>query len=420
MSSQGQGLRFHVRSRKMEAMIELEEARQRILAAVPNPQTERIPPAEGLQRVLLERILAPLDVPPFDNSAMDGYAVRAEDVVNAKAEHPAALRLRGRIAAGQTFSGELKARECVRLFTGSPLPPGADAVVMQEDTRTDANKPEEILVLDGVKPFENVRLRGSDVKRGEPVASPGETLTAARLGLLSAMGMTEISVGKKPVVGLLVTGSELVEAGQRLGPGQIYESNRAMLSALVSRAGCIPRTLPLVPDTLEETQKALAQALLNCDAVMTSGGASVGEMDFVKAAFKNLGGTVDFWQVAMRPGKPFFLGRSPGKLVFGLPGNPVSAFVTFLVLVFPALRHWQGAAEIGLPAHPGVLAEPLANPGNRRHFMRVMVDAEGKVRSTGLQASHALSSLAAANGLVDLPPQGRRNAGETVNVMRLD
>jgi molybdopterin molybdotransferase len=328
------------------------------------------------------------------------------------------LRLRGKVAAGEAFAGEVSSGECVRIFTGSPLPPGANAVVMQEDTHLDAATPDQVLIGDAPKPWENVRRRGTDVRRGAVLAEAGEVLTAGKISLLAGQGIAEIQTGQCPRVGLLATGSELREAGQSLAPGQIHESNRVALAALVRRAGGTAQVFPLVPDTLAATHCALREAFTDCDAVVTSGGVSVGEMDFVKAAFEQLGGDLQFWKVAIRPGKPFVFGRFREKFLFGLPGNPVSAFVTFLLLVRPALRRWQGASEVVLPAHPGVLAEPLANPGERRHYMRVRMDTSGKVFSAGAQASHALGSLAAANGLVDVPPQTALTAGTTVTVMR--
>ena len=203
-----------------------------------------------------------------------------------------------------------------------------------------------------------------------------------------------------------------------LAPGQIYESNRVGLAALVQRAGGIAKLFPLVPDTLVATRLAVVETFNQCDIVVTSGGVSVGEMDFIRRAFEETGGSLDFWRVAMKPGRPFMFGHRRGKLLFGLPGNPVSALVTFLLLARPALLRWQGATEVSLPAHPGHLTEPLANPGARRHFVRVKVDAVGNVASAGLQASHILSSLAAANGLVDVPPDTILPAGAAVPVMR--
>ena len=280
------------------------------------------------------------------------------------------------------------------------------------------NAPGEVLILTPAQPGENVRPRGEDVKRGATLAEAGEVLSVGRIGLLAAAGLARVQVGRQPVVGLLATGSELTEPGQPLAPGRIYESNRLALAALIKRAGAVPKVFPLVADALAATAPALADAFDQCDAVVTSGGVSVGEMDFLKRAFEQIGGKLQFWKVAIKPGRPFVFGRLRGKLLFGLPGNPVSALVTFLLLVRPALLRWQGATDVSLPAHPGVLAEPLANPGERRHFMRVKVDPAGKVRSAGIQASHVLSSLAAANGLVDVPANTTLPAGTAVSVLR--
>jgi molybdopterin molybdotransferase len=220
------------------------------------------------------------------------------------------------------------------------------------------------------------------------------------------------------VVALLATGSELREAGTELGSGQIYESNRIGLAALISNAGAVARILPLVSDDLEGTRRALEKAFAHADIVVTCGGVSVGEFDFVKQAFEQMGGKLDFWKVAIKPGRPFVCGQWKGKLLFGLPGNPVSAHVTFLLLVRPAVLRYQGATEVRLPVSHGELAEPLDNRGSkRRHFIRVMT-SEGKVCSAGVQASHVLSSLAEANGLVDVPPDAIVPAGTFVQVLR--
>jgi molybdopterin molybdotransferase len=230
--------------------------------------------------------------------------------------------------------------------------------------------------------------------------------------------MREVSVSRRPLVGLVATGSELMEAGEPLQPGQIYESNRAMLLEPLRQSGAVARSYPLVQDSLTETIHILEQALNECDAVVTTGGVSVGEHDLVKKAFESLGGKLEFWKVAIKPGKPFVFGRWREKVLFGLPGNPVSAFVTFLLLVRPALLHLQRATNLDLPAHPGRVVEPLVNRGDRRHFIRVVVDGKGDVRPAGAQASHLLSSLAAANGLVDVPPHGVSKAGDLVTVLR--
>ncbi len=398
-------------------MLTYEEALARILAALPPVRSEQVPLAEAAGRFLAEAVVSTLDLPPFDNSAMDGYAVRAADVISASAEQPVALRLIGQVGAGQVFKGGVGVQTCVRLFTGTPLPAGADAVVMQEDTRAEGDT---VLVLDRARPWENVRLRGEDVKAGAVLVTPGTRLGAGHLGLLAAVGTARVRVARRPRVAIVATGSELRPPGKPLAPGQIYESNRTMLAAMLTACGAEVRPLPLVPDTLTRTRNALQRAFAENDAVVTSGGASVGQLDFVKAAFTELGGSQEFWKVAIKPGKPFVFGTLQGKLLFGLPGNPVSAFVTFLLLVRPALLRWQGATEVALPAHPGRLVEPLVNRGDRRHFVRVRVDAEGRVHSAGIQASHRMHSLAAANALVDAPPATTLAAGATVRVLRVD
>jgi len=401
-------------------MLELEEAISRILSAVRPLGHELVTLREAAGRVLAESVISPVDLPIFDNSAMDGYGVRSADLASASAGNPSALRLIGKAAAGEVFKGKIEAGTCVRLFTGSPMPNGADAVVMQEDARPDPARPDQVWILDTVKTGENVRLRGEDVKRGAELVPEGNRLTAGRIALLAAAGVSEIKAARQPRVALLATGSELVESGQPLSPGKIYENNRAMIVALMKWSGAIPEIFPFVPDTLEATKAALERAVNECDAVVTSGGVSVGEYDFVKTAFAALGGELAFWKIAIKPGKPFVFGRAGKPFLFGLPGNPVSALVTFLLLVRPALAAMQGASERSLPKSTGVLAESLANPGDRRHFVRVVVDEVGRVRSAGTQASHSLSSLAAANGLVDVPPRTSLPVGAAVSVLRWD
>jgi molybdopterin molybdotransferase len=404
-------------------MLQYEEALARVLEVVPTGTSECVTLADASDRILTEEIRSPIDLPPFDNSAMDGYAVRAADVAPAKPDSPVHLHLAGRVAAGENFSGKVTPGTCVRLFTGSLLPGGADAVVMQEDTKFDVGAPNEILILDTIKPWENVRFHGEDIKQGTCVVAKGDTLTIARLALLAATGCVEVVVFRQPTVGIIATGSELTEPGQPLEPGKIFESNRMAIAALVRKAGGIARIYPLVTDVLETTRLALSNAFKECDMVVTSGGVSVGEMDFVKEALAGLGGELQFWKVAIKPGRPFVFGRLPGsgyKLFFGLPGNPISALVTFLLLVRPAILRWQGACNVALASGPAILGEPLENQGERRHFVRVRNSIDGKVYSAGIQASHMLSSLAAANGLVDVPPRATLAAGTIVQVLRWD
>jgi molybdopterin molybdotransferase len=361
-------------------------------------------------------VSAAINLPPFDNSAMDGYALRATDSLGASTANPIALKLIGKVAAGESFKGEVTPGTCVRIFTGSPLPSGADAVIMQEDTRLDGK--ETVLILDEVGSWESVRFQGEDVKTGATLVRAGDRITAAASALAGAAGISTLSVHHLPRVAVLATGSELQEPGTPLQTGKIFESNRAMIAALVASCGGTASVEPIVCDTVEDTKAALHRAFDQNDAVITSGGVSVGEFDHVKDAFGALGGKLDLWRVALKPGKPFVFGQLGNKLLFGLPGNPVSSFVTFLLLVRPALLRMQGATELDLPAHPAPFADEFANPGDRRHFIRVCVERDGTARLAGTQGSHILSSLAAANGLVDVPPATILRAGNTVNVLR--
>jgi molybdopterin molybdotransferase len=398
----------------------LEEALVRLLAGVPAPASEPAGLAQAAGRVMAERQISAMPLPLFDNSAVDGYAVRAADVGLAGPGEPVRLRVAGRATAGEASALEVRPGTSVRLFTGSALPRGADAVVMQEDTRLDETEPGAVQVLSSVAPGENVRRQGEDVQPGAVLCEAGEVLTAARISLLAAAGVSRVRVARRPLAGLLATGSELKEPGETLARGQIYESNRLGLAALAARAGAMARILPIVDDRLESTQEALAEAFHSSDVVVTSGGVSVGEMDFVKAALEGIGGRIEFWRLAIRPGRPFVYGRLGEKPLFGLPGNPVSALVTFQLLVRPVLLRMQGASDVSLASVPGRLAEPLSNPGGRRHFVRVRMDQEGNVGLAGPQGSHLLSSMAAANGLVDLPPGAMLHAGTAVRVMRWD
>jgi molybdopterin molybdotransferase len=401
-------------------MLELEEARRRILEVIQPLSSESISLSNAAGRILAQKIISQIDFPSFDNSAVDGYAVQSKDLTSANHNQPVSLQLVGKIPAGGSFSGKVESGQCVRIFTGSPLPDGADSVAMQEDARPDAQNSDRVLFLDSVKPWENVRFRGEDVKARSIVAETGERLDVGHLCLFGAIGIQSAMVIRQPIVGLLSTGSELREAGNPLQTGEIFESNRIGLASLTKRIGAVPKFFPLVPDDLVATKTALEKAFAECDAVVTTGGVSVGELDFVKAAFENLGGKLNFWKVSIKPGKPFVFGNLGEKSLFGLPGNPVSAIVTFILLVAPALARMQGANNFSWPSQTGMLAEPLVNRGNRRHFMRVSVDVKGNVRSAGTQASHILSALAKANGLLEVSSETTLASGTTVSVLSLD
>lgn len=398
-------------------MQSLEDALARIREALSPMPVTRSPVADAAGLILRSPALGAVDLPPFDNSAMDGYALRAADVVDATGERPAGLRVIGEVPAGRAFTETVGPGEALRIFTGSPMPCGADAVVMQEDTRREGDI---VMVCDRVRPFENIRLRGEDIRAGDRLAGEGDRVGPGLMNLLAAAGVATVAVSRPPKVVLLATGDELREPGAELVPGQIHESNRGMVAELVRRAGAVPTVAPIVEDRSEATRWALEEAFERGDAVITTGGVSVGDHDHVKAAFEALGGRLEFWKVAIKPGKPFVFGRLGDRFLFGLPGNPVSAFVTFLLLVRPALLQWQGAGETGLPVQPVTLREALVNRGDRRHFMRVRVNGAGEALATGVQGSHMLHSLAQANALIDVPPGATLAAGSRADALRFD
>lgn len=398
-------------------MLSLEDAVGKLLQAVkPVDASEEVAPGDSIGRVVAEEVLAPSALPGFDNSAMDGWAVRSADVQSASLDRPVILECIANVPTGESFSGMIGPGQCARIFTGSSLPNGADAVVMQEDARAKLPK---VHVFDAVKPWENVRFCGEDVKERSAIGRSGDRVTAQMAALFSACGVSKVTVKRRVKVAIVATGNELKEPGTRLGGGEIYESNRILISSLVSRLGMAAVVKPIVADELGAAVEAIRCAA-EADAIITCGGVSVGEYDFVKAAVSELGGGIDFWRVAIKPGKPFVHASVLGKPLFGLPGNPVSALVTFWLLVRPALLRMAGASKLSAPVSFGVLAEEIRNPGDRRHFVRVATDGEGKIRVSGPQASHRLASLATANGLVDVAPGESLPAGKIVKVILLD
>lgn len=401
-------------------MISYEEALSRLLDGFsPNPAeviplTDLVRPGSPVRpRFATERISSPIALPPFDNSAVDGYAVRAADTQAPDATlHPA-----GAIPAGPAnpAPAPLQPGTACRIFTGAPIPPGADAVLMQEDCEVRPSG--EIQVLDPVKPWENVRFAGDDLKAGADLIQPGDLLTPQRLALLQACGIGSISLTAVPTVALIASGSELRAAGAPLAPGCIYESNLGALARLCESAGARVVHTVIVSDDPAATREALETCARQAQVVLTVGGASVGDHDLIKSTALEIGFRLDFWRVAMKPGKPFFAGQRENTYLIGLPGNPVSAFATAVLLALPALRQLAGSATPAPDSRPGILTEPLTNPDSRRHFMRVHLDHNAAIRSTGIQGSHVLSTLAAANGLVDVPPRTTLETGSVARVI---
>ena len=354
-------------------------------------------------RVLAEDLVSALHVPPQDNSSMDGYAVRCADVVAVQATG-GVLPVSQRIAAGSS-GVPLAPMSVARIFTGAPIPVGADAVVMQEEVSVIGEGTVQVNVAPA--PGQWIRRAGEDVALGAVVLSKGARLTPASLGLAASIGLPVLSVVRRPKVALFSTGDELVMPGdvapQHMRPGAIYNSNRFFLRALLLRLGCEVTDLGIVPDRFEATVDALRNAARQHDLILTSGGVSVGEEDHIKPAVQSLG-RLDVWQVAIKPGKPFAYGRVDGAHFMGLPGNPVSSFVTFLLLVRPFLLRLQGATATA-PESVAIRADfAWARADKRREFLRVRRNAAGGLDLFDNQSSGVLTSAVWADGLVDNPP----------------
>lgn len=401
-------------------MLAVEQARNQILAALASLPTEEVPLLEALDRFAAETLRAPRAVPAFDNSALDGYAVHSTDVAEATPQHPVTLKVVGCSSAGTAPGPAFPTGTCLRIFTGAPLPQGADAIVMQEDTQTSNAGPDHVLVLQRSAPWEGVRFVGEDIRPGAILIDQGRRLRPNALSLLASTGIHQVRVHRRPRIALLSTGSELVEPGEELRPGQIHDSNGVLLESLARREGASIVLRRRIPDDLEATVAALEQASHEADVLVTTGGVSVGDADLLRPALSQLGGSVELWRIAMKPGKPFAFGRLGKAAWFGLPGNPVSAFVTWRILVRPALHRLAGSTEDPNPLLPARLGHPMTNRGDRRHFVRVVLDREGRVFQAGTQASHLQSSLTAANALLDMPPATTWETGREVSIDPFD
>ncbi len=399
------------------------EALEAILDATRPLGAETLASRDALGRVLVEPVVSDRRLPPADNSAMDGYAVRSSDLAGAGPGHRVRLRVVCEVAAGSQPSRSIAAGEAARIFTGAPIPPGADAVVRQEDTRAEGDRVE---IQVAAPPHDNVRDAGEDVQVGEAVLAAGTRLGSAQLGVLASLGRAVVSVHQRPRVAILSGGDELVEPDRGVAGGRIVASNSYSLSAHCLEIGAEPLYLGIAHDTPEDLERHF-RAGLSGHVLVSSAGVSVGDRDHVRPVLAKLGCELVFWGVEMKPGYPLAFARFPsgtGPLVFALPGNPVSALVTFEQFVRPALRKMMGYKSWYRPLVQARLAEPLRKGAGRLHFVRVTLErVEGAIvaRATGNQSSGVLSSMTAAQGLLVFPADATElREGDTASVQVLD
>jgi molybdopterin molybdotransferase len=403
-------------------MIPLEEARAEVLAACPPRQPVSMSAADSLGLVLAEAVHATEPVPPFANTAMDGYAVRAEDVAVASEEAPARLRVIGTVAAGHAPNVPVGPGEALRIMTGAPFPAGADAVAIVETTSTDGA---DVLVTAPALAGVHVRPAGEDIQVGQEVFPAGEVLGSGHIGVLCSIGSEKVTVVPAPVVGVLSTGDELVEGATALLPGQIRDSNRYTLMSLLRRDGFPVVDLGIARDEEADIERAVMEGVARCDAVLTSGGVSMGDFDYVKAVLDRIG-RMHWMQVAIRPAKPFAFGVVDTTPVFGLPGNPVSSMVSYEVLARPGLRRMAGRRQDDL-VRPAVraVADSKLHGGHdgRTTFVRVRSvfgpDGRAHASSTGGQGSHQLHAMALADALAVLPPGRHAAPGDDIDLIFL-
>ena len=389
-----------------KGLLSVDEALEKLLSgASPVAESETVPTLQAAGRVLAQSQRSTMNVPPMDNSAMDGYAVRTGDVPRPGTR----LRVAQRIAAG-SVGQPLAPGTAARIFTGAPIPVGADAVAMQEHC---VQEGDAVVVNKVPVRGEWVRLTGSDIPSGGEVLPAGIRLRPQDTGLAASVGIASLPVYRKIRVGLFFTGDELVMPGDPLPPGRIYNSNRFTLSALAASFGCETRDFGIVPDSLETTREVLRRAATECDVIVTSGGVSVGEADFVKPAVEAEGELL-MWKIAMKPGRPLAFGRVGNAAFIGLPGNPVSSFVTFLLFVRPFLLKTQGIADVQPHSISARADFDWPEPDVRREFLRVKWNGRGGLDLYPTQDSAVLMSTAWADGLLDNPPNQAIHAGDAV------
>ncbi|TAL08949.1 MAG: molybdopterin molybdenumtransferase MoeA [Nitrospirae bacterium] len=398
----------------------LEDALKTVLAAVPVLGAEKVSLLDALGRVLAEDIIAERDNPPWDNSAMDGFAVRYEDIKQAHAvTTPTTLKVIEDVQAGKFPTKAVGKGEAIRIMTGAPIPKGADTVLKVEDTE---NTPTSVKVFKEERQGANIRPQGEDVRKGDCIIPKGKIIRPAEAGMLAILAKSFVFVSQRPKVAILSTGDELADLDERFSEEKIVNSNSYGIAAAVQEAGGLPMLLGIARDSPDALKAKIRQGM-NADFLVLSGGVSMGDYDFTKPVFQELGGEMNFWKLAIRPGQPVAFGKIGKTLAFGLPGNPVSSMVTFEQLVRPAILKMCGSQVLARPVVQALFQEKFSKRPDRRHFLRGVLWMEKgmlMVRTTGSQGSGILTSMVKANGLIDIPVEVEKlKPGDVVNVQVL-
>ena len=414
-------------------MIRVENALNTVLKDIKTLGIEVVTLTDSLARVLACDIHSNSSVPAFGNSAMDGYALKSHDTRGASGKYPKVLEVIEDLRAGYTAKKALKAGQAIRIMTGALVPDGADSVVMVEETKKVSSvkcqvssrmKKEFVRIFKEIKPGENIRKRGEDIKKGERIIQKGTLLRSAHIGILASLGIPKIKVTKKPRIAVLATGDEVIGVGKRLTPGKLYNSNTYALYSQIINCGAIPKNLGIAKDRPAELAAKIEKGL-DCDMILTSGGVSVGDYDLVRDVLAKMGADIKFWKVAMRPGKPLAFGHIKGIPIFGLPGNPVSSMVSFEVFVLPVILKMLGLKmDFRNNEVEAIIEEDIAKKKGLRYFLRAHTCWDNGVyfaRTTGPQGSGILKSMALANSLIILPEAEERiEKGKKVTVRFLD
>ncbi len=387
-------------------MISVEEALERILAEIMPLDMVQVPLAESLGHVLAQEVIAQEDMPPFANSAMDGFALLSKDS-QSRGGQPPRLRVTGGVAAGYVADHAVTGGTAMRIMTGAPVPPGADSVIQVELTRSDDPQSEWVEILEEVAPGNNIRPAGEDMQRGQTILARGSEIGPWEIGILATLGWATVPVIRRPHVAILGTGDEVIDVDEPLQPGKIRNSNSYLLEAAVRRAGAVPHRLGVARDTVESLREKFTEAMQS-DLIITSGGVSVGDFDLVKNIMTEQG-TINFWRINMRPGKPVAFGHIGKVPLLGLPGNPVSAAVTFELFGRPVIRKMSGHTRLLRPQIEVVVEDGVSDRAMRRHYVRARVEwRDGRyfAHTTGNQGSNIMTSLLNANALVIVPEGG--------------